>query len=395
MDYIIIRYSSSSELYHHGILGMKWGIRRTPAQLGHRTPTPRKTADGKIGTYNTKGHVTKSDYGVDKSKLAKSNNTSQYKNGEKALSNPFTNAKNFVAKKYDEIKRIDKILDTNVEFARIQVEKDVTPYAFYATYKKHDVDEYAGLYGASLRRRADKAAKEAEKEAKLNKDDEDLKSKAEELRNVADNMNVYQVKFGASKSLKVPSDRNAEDIVADLYKDNSFRNDFRSVIQDTRTRSNMQRPKQKALMSEAEKIMSKHGSELSRKERATLYKALNLSLTFHDKDYFNSTSDKFYSALKKKGYSAIVDINDQKYSSFHAKKPMIIFDTDSVSVKSIKELDQHYMDKMYKKYNRERIIKEVPTQIMTALPNYGKTALNDAYTYNYNKIQDYLDTGGA
>lgn len=26
-----------NELYHHGIKGMKWGVRRTPAQLGHDT----------------------------------------------------------------------------------------------------------------------------------------------------------------------------------------------------------------------------------------------------------------------------------------------------------------------------------------------------------------------
>ncbi len=27
---------SDSELYHHGVKGMKWGIRRTPQQLGHK-----------------------------------------------------------------------------------------------------------------------------------------------------------------------------------------------------------------------------------------------------------------------------------------------------------------------------------------------------------------------
>ena len=30
------------ELYHYGVKGMKWGVRRTPAQLGHTTGTKKK-----------------------------------------------------------------------------------------------------------------------------------------------------------------------------------------------------------------------------------------------------------------------------------------------------------------------------------------------------------------
>lgn len=33
------RWTGTDELYHHGIKGQKWGIRRTPAQLGHKPYT--------------------------------------------------------------------------------------------------------------------------------------------------------------------------------------------------------------------------------------------------------------------------------------------------------------------------------------------------------------------
>lgn len=42
-------WNYNNELYHHGIKGMKWGVRRTAAQLGHPT--------GKIDLQKTKKRV--------------------------------------------------------------------------------------------------------------------------------------------------------------------------------------------------------------------------------------------------------------------------------------------------------------------------------------------------
>ena len=42
-------WNYDNELYHHGIKGMKWGVRRTAAQLGHPT--------GKIDLQKTKKRV--------------------------------------------------------------------------------------------------------------------------------------------------------------------------------------------------------------------------------------------------------------------------------------------------------------------------------------------------
>lgn len=380
MGYYIIHRSSSEEIYHHGIRGQKWHNQRYQSRNGDWT---------EIGLQR---RAEREGWNHDSIRKTSKNNVSSVNNKLlNSLSFSLKSAKEYVSVRYDAVKRVDGYLDKNTEFARIQVSKDVQPYAFYATYKKSDVDKYAGLFGSNLKRRANASARAAERKALKDFDNEELKSDAKTKREYADNLKIYQVKFETNKHIKVPSNRNAEDIVADLYQDKSFRSDLNKAIKDSR--SQMKRPQQQALFAEAEKIMRNPSSELSRKDRATLYKALNLSLTFHDKEYFNNTSDTFYNALKKNGYSAIVDLNDQKYSSYHAKKPMIVFDTDSVSVKSIKELDQHYMDKMYTKYNRERIIRDIPSQIVGGLVNYGKAAMSDAYQYKHNKTQEYLNSG--
>ena len=58
----------NNELYHFGIKGMKWGIRRTPIQLGHTTKNRRKN-DKRV--LNKKARIDKKKREVLKSRSAK------------------------------------------------------------------------------------------------------------------------------------------------------------------------------------------------------------------------------------------------------------------------------------------------------------------------------------
>ena len=52
---------NNNELYHYGIKGMKWGIRRTPAQLGHKpaksTTSQRKSEMKKMSDAELRSRI--------------------------------------------------------------------------------------------------------------------------------------------------------------------------------------------------------------------------------------------------------------------------------------------------------------------------------------------------
>ena len=73
-----------NELYHHGIKGMKWGVRRTKAQLGYKTGPTKKRSGSKGGSSKVRESV--KDY-IAKRKANKVNKVNKTNKIEAKVSN--------------------------------------------------------------------------------------------------------------------------------------------------------------------------------------------------------------------------------------------------------------------------------------------------------------------
>lgn len=347
------------ELYHHGIKGQKWGVRRYQFADGSYTPAGKKR-------YQNNQNNTERIASLMSMKVSELTNTAKTQ---------------ITGRQY-----VDTYLKKGTTFSRIQTSKDFENFAFYATYKKHDVDEYMGLFGKNLTSRANAEAKRAEKQANASGSDADL-AIAKQLRSKSDNMKVYQLKIDATKKLKIPSDENAGHITANLLKEPDFKKNVVASIEDSKAK--MRRPTQQVLFKQAQNALNKDPSILSKSEKVAIYKALNLSLTNHNSQEI-AAQDRFYSELKKKGYNALLDYNDKEYSSYHAKRPMIVFDTDSVKLQSVTETNPKVVDRLYRRYNAERMAKEVSANTLGYVSKFGTKSLSECNSYVRRKTERYL-----
>ena len=344
-----------SELYHHGVKGQKWGVRRYQYADGTLTPEGvRRSRNQGNRSYNVRMQT------------RRVVNTARTK---------------ITGNQY-----VDTTLNKGTNFSRIQTSKDFENHAFYATYKKRDVDKYMGLFGKNLSSRANAEAKSAERLANKTGSENDI-NKAKELREKSDNMKIYQLKIETVKKLRVPSDENASYITAGLLKEKEFKNNVIASINDSK--SKMLRPTQQVVLKQAQNALKKNPKDMSSSEKAAVYKALNLSLTFHNPQQI-AAQDRFYSELKKKGYNALLDHNDKYYSSYHAKSPMIVFDTDSVKLQSVTETNPKIVNRLYTIYNSERILKEIPANTLGYISMRGGKSLSECESYVKRKMNNYL-----
>ena len=170
-------------------------------------------------------------------------------------------------------------------------------------------------------------------------------------------------------------------------KEKDFKSNVAASIADSK--SKMKRPAQQILFKQAENALKKEPRVMTKSEKIAVYKALNLSLTNHNSQEI-AAQDRFYSELKKKGYNALLDYNDKEYSSYHAKRPMIVFDTDSVKLQSVSQTNPKVVDKMYRKYNSERIAKESIASTIGVLGKMGNKTVSECNAYVCRRTADYL-----
>lgn len=343
---------------HYGVKGMKWGVRRYQYADGTLTPS-----------------------GIKRYRNGSSNSSSKSIASMKVKDLINKTRTQLTGRQY-----ADTFLAKGTTFARIQTSKEFENFAFYATYKKADMDKYLGLFGKNLSSRAEADARRAEKTANASGSEEDL-TKVKELRDKANNTKVYQLKLDTVKKLKVPSDENASHITANLLKEKEFKDNLVASIQDSKDK--MKRPTQQILFNQALKAVDKSPDKMTNSEKVAIYKAFNLSLVNHNQQEI-AAQGRFYDELKKKGYNALLDYNDKDYSSYHAKRPMIVFDTDSVKLQSVTETNPKVVDTLYKKYNRERIAKEAVANTLGLVSQMGSKTVADCQSYINTKMDDYL-----
>ena len=325
-----------NELTHHGIKGMKWGVRRFQNKDGSLTPAGRKRYDElNKGTNSTNKKTqntkSKSLHRLKLEEKYRNEGLSKEEAEQKAIKR--IKAEAYIAAAagvtvasclaYAKYKgyTTDKIIKENSDFQRImrlnpnaEIRKD---YRQYVTIDKKDKVLYKGMFADHIN--------------KLKEDSE----------------NIYDITIKNRSDIKVASEKRARDTFTNLFKnDKEFKDEFIERLQKDGYAVSKGR-----LDGIFKKMKDNPNSLTDREIKTKAYDLFNVMLA-EPGERTQKNSSRFYDALRKQGINAVVDVNDSKINNYHAKMPLILFDGEFDNVKKRIMDDKEIQQNMNKHLNR-------------------------------------------
>lgn len=284
-------YRYLTEIYHHGILNQKWGVRNGPP------------------------------YPLSGGQYSKSEKQAVYK--ERKKKNSIYNKKHF-----------DKVISTDDKVSTLSYNKDRSKGAdyIYATYKDRDKQQYKAMFNKPI----DEVTVDENGSVKSNK------------------VLKYNINHKVLNEIKVASEDSAAEVFRNLYsKDRDFYNfvtddnRMKSMFVDSKYIYKGYREARDVI----EKMKKSPDYVPTDKELQKVYRMFNYVIpndgggdARRAKDIQNQRN-KFFKALEAEGYGALLDTNDAIYGSFNAEAPVIIFNMKNLVVEDAKRVST--ADKAY------------------------------------------------
>ena len=192
----------------------------------------------------------------------------------------------------------DRVIKTGTTLQRITGDENGNfDRAFYASYDKVDKRKYLGLYGGGQLQQVNAAYGRA-------------------------GADVYKLETDVGDTMRAAGRKAA---IAALNEELARNSEMRSLLIESIKNNNHPINLGWYEKNSALEKLGADGSEFKPFGKNE-YDVLNSLLVYHD-DTQQKVTDMFYSALKRKGYSAVLDVNDQFYSGYEAKAPVIVFDS--------------------------------------------------------------------
>lgn len=350
-------YSYSPHLYHHGIKGQRWGVRRFQNEDGsvtakgaqryyseyddnyHREDDPKNKPNAKPNTstsrlsesYQKSYNITKEQADAEAKKTVSTAKKVAIGVGAAAL----VGIGAYAAVKYgrgfmDETIKSGKTLQTLSSFG----DRMDTGEAFYTAFRDSDKKKYIGGFG----------------------------------RDALSGKNKLKITSQVKDNMKIAGYKNAKKEFDNLMKNND---EFRKLVIDKRLSDGWKSTKFKNVYEEFN-------------SRGLLANNPN------DKGYsdYQKMQKIFYDSLKKKGYSGVKDVNDTLRSGFNTKAA-IMFDRSKMGAKQVTALTDKEIRNGEKYFNRAI----ATSQTLSALATPENIAVGSAYVgaaslYAYSSSKD-------